>query len=111
MKPIPRDLLAGLNDQLKQRNVPPMLIADYRKWLLYFLDFRAKYSLPDAPSDQTRLFADKLRSKNQTAGQVEQAVDAISLFFASCPGSKTGPSLVTGGVPAELSGGSLRTME
>lgn len=52
---------------------------------------------PHAPSDQVRLFADKLRSKNQTAGQVEQAADAISLFFASRPGSKNEPSMVTGG--------------
>ncbi len=100
MKPIPQNILAGFNDLLKQRNVPPMFLADYRKWLLYFLDFRAKYPLPDSPSDQVRLFADKLRSKNQTAGQVEQAADAISLFFASRPGSKIDPSSVTGGAPA-----------
>lgn len=93
-------MLARFNDLLKQRNVPPVLIADYRKWLLYFLDFRAKYPLPDSPSDQINLFADKLRSKNQTAGQVEQAADAISLFFASRSGSKINPSLVTGGAPA-----------
>lgn len=100
MKPIPLNILVGFNDLLKQRNVPPPFLADYRKWLLYFLDFRAKYTIPDTPADQVRLFADKLRSKNQTAGQVEQAADAISLFFASCPGSKIGPSLVTGGAPA-----------
>lgn len=101
MKPMPQNMLAGFNDMLKQRNVPPLLRADYRKWLLYFLDFSAKYPLPDAPSDQIKLFADKLRSKNQTAGQVEQAKDAISLFFASPSGNKTTLSpLVTGGAPA-----------
>jgi integron integrase len=97
MRPIPQNILAGFNDLLKQRNVPPMLLADYRKWLLYFLDFSAKYPLPDSQSDQVRMFADKLRSKNQSAGQVEQAADAISLFFASLPGNKIDPSLVTGG--------------
>jgi integron integrase len=99
MKPIPQNILGCFNDLLKQRNIPPMLLADYRKWLLYFLDFRARYPLPDSQSDQVRLFADKLHSKNQTARQVEQAADAISLFFASCPGNKIGPSLVTGGGP------------
>ena len=73
MKPIPQNILGGFNDLLKRRKVSPMLLADYRKWLLYFLDFRAKYPLPASPSDQVRLFANKLRSKNQTAGQVEQA--------------------------------------
>jgi hypothetical protein len=92
-------MLAGFNDLLKRRNVPPLLLADYRKWLLYFLDFSAKYPLPDSPSDQVRLFADKLRSKNQTAGQIEQAADAISLFFASRSVSKIKTSLVTGGAP------------
>lgn len=100
MKPIPQNMLAGFNDMLKQRNVPPMLFADYRKWLRYFLDFSAKYPFPDSPSDQVRLFADKLRSKNQTARQIEQAAEAVSLFFASRPGSKINPSLVTAGAPA-----------
>lgn len=100
MKPIPQDILGGFNDLMKQRNITPMLLGDYRKWLLYFLDFRAKYPLPASPSDQIKLFADKLRSKNQTAGQVECAADAISLFFASRPVSKIEASLVTGGAPA-----------
>jgi len=39
-----------------------------------FLDFSAKYPLPDSPSDKVKLFADKLRSKNQTAGQVDTRV-------------------------------------
>jgi len=105
MKPIPQNILAGFNDLLKQRKVAPPHLADYKKWLLYFLDFRTKHPLPDSPSDQVRLFADKLRSKNQTVGQVEQAADAISLFFASRPGSKNEPSLVIGGVPAATPSG------
>ncbi len=100
MKPIPLNILTGFNDLLKQRKVAPPHLADYKKWLLYFLDFRSKHPLPDSPSDQVRLFADKLRSKNQTAGQLEQAADAISLFFASCPESKSGPSLDAGDAPA-----------
>lgn len=100
MQPIPRNILIGYNDLLKQRKVHLMLFADYRKWLLYFLDFRAKYSLPDTPSDQVRLFSDKLRSKNQTAGQVKQAEEAISLFFASRQRNEINPSLVVADAPA-----------
>ena len=104
MKPIPQNILTGFNDLLKQRNVSPMLLSDYRKWLLYFLDFSAKHPLPDSPSDQVRLFADKLRSKNQSVGQVEQAADAISLFFASRRESKIGPLSVAGSAPATTPG-------
>ncbi len=97
MKPIPQNILGGFNDLLKRRKVSPMLLADYRKWLCYFLDFHAKYPLPVSASDQVRLFANKLRSKNQTAGQVEQAANAISLFFASDPAANIGPLSVTAG--------------
>jgi integron integrase len=82
MEPIPKDVLIQFDDILKQRNVPLSSHADYRKWLRYFLDYRAKYSPPDAKSDQVRLFAEKLRSKNQTAKQLEEAADAVSLLFA-----------------------------
>jgi integron integrase len=101
MKSIPQNILAGFNDLLKQRKVAPPHLADYKKWLLYFLDFRAKYPLPGSPADQVRMFADKLRSKHQSDGQVEQAADAISLFFTSFPGNKIGPSMVTGGALPE----------
>ncbi len=82
MEPIPKDLLVQFDDILKQRNVPLSSHSDYRKWLRYFLDYRAKYSPPDAKTDQVRLFAEKLRSKNQTAKQLEEAADAVSLLFA-----------------------------
>lgn len=81
MRPIPDDILGKFNETLNNRKIPPYFRADYRKWLLYFLDFRSNYPLPDSPSDQVRLFADKLRSKAQSQMQVNQAADAVSLFF------------------------------
>jgi integron integrase len=89
MQPIPENLLAQFDAILKQRNIPVNAHSDYRKWLRYFLDFRAKLSLPDSRSDQVRLFAEKLRSKNQTMKQLAQAADAVSLFFALQRGSKS----------------------
>ncbi len=82
MEPIPKDILIQFDEILKQRNVPLSSHSDYRKWLRYFLDYRAKYSPPEAKTDQVRLFAEKLRSKNQTAKQLEEAADAVSLLFA-----------------------------
>ena len=98
MEPIPKDLLIQFDDILKQRNVPLSSHSDYRKWLRYFLDYRAKYSPPDAKSDQVRLFAEKLRSKNQTAKQLEEAADAVSLLFAlqQRKGERTGETRTSG---------------
>jgi len=41
-----------------------------------------------------RLFIEKLRSKNQTAKQLEEAADAVSLFFALQKGNKSISSTV-----------------
>jgi integron integrase len=82
VQPIPKNILAQFDAVLKQQNIPVDAHNHYRKWLRYFLDFRAKYSPPDSRSDQVRLFIEKLRSKNQTAGQQAQAAEAVSIYFA-----------------------------
>jgi len=83
MLPIPQEVLAKFNAIIKQRAVPAPLHSDYRKWLLYFLDFRSKYTPPDSKSEQVRLFIEKLQKKNQTPEQQKQAAHALSLFFES----------------------------
>jgi hypothetical protein len=82
MQPVPFDILALFDAVLKQRNVPLFARAEYRKWVRYFLDFRGKHQLPEDKAEQVKLFADKLRSKSQTAVQIEQATVAVSLLFA-----------------------------
>jgi integron integrase len=74
---------------MKQRRVPAFLQPDYRKWLRYFLDFRSRYPLPESRAEQVRSFAEKLRSKNQTAAQQEQAADSVSIFFSLEHGGST----------------------
>ena len=83
MLPIPQEILRSFDDLLNRRHVPLSVRPDYRKWLRYFLDFRHTYSLPEEKSEQVKLFADKLRSKNQATAQLEQAADAGSLFFCT----------------------------
>ena len=83
MQPIPSDILTQYETVLKKRAVPVSRHADYRKWLLFYLDFRSKYTLPDSKSEHVRLFIDKLRAKNQSPKQQEQAAHALSLFFES----------------------------
>jgi integron integrase len=74
-------MLTAFNAVMESKAVPAALRSDYRKWLRYFLDFRAKYRPPDSRSEQVRLFIEKLRSKNQSQDDQEQAAHALSLFF------------------------------
>lgn len=82
MQPVPYDILAGFDEVLKQRNIPNRFHNDYRKWLRYFLDFRAKYAFSKTRSEQVRSFVEKLRLKGQAKAQQSQAARAVSLFFA-----------------------------
>ena len=79
---------------MEKKAISTALRADYRKWLMYYLDFRVKYPPPDSRSEQVRLFIEKLRSKNQSQKQLGQAAHALSLFFASQPGKKPAASSV-----------------
>ncbi|MHB8789655.1 MAG: phage integrase N-terminal SAM-like domain-containing protein [Desulfobulbaceae bacterium] len=93
MLPIPENVAAQFNEVLQQRAIQEPFRASYIKWLRYFLDFWRKYQLPEAKSEQVRLFIAKLQSKNQTPQQCTQAAHAISLFFESqqskvCPPSE-----------------------
>jgi len=63
------DILKQFDITLVKKEVPFAIRADYRKWLLYYLDFRAKYSLPDSRPEQVRLFVAKLKEKDQTSKQ------------------------------------------
>ena len=82
MQPIPDDILKQFNAVLEQKAVPSSLRDDYRKWLLYYLDFRVKYPPPDAKSEQVRLFIEKMRSKGKSGKSLHHAAHALSLFFS-----------------------------
>jgi integron integrase len=97
MQSIPPDILDRFDDTLKLRDVPLFSRPAYRKWVRYFLDFQSKYPLPEKRSSQVRLFSEKLRSKGQTEVTVEQAADAVSLFFASQQKLQASPSTASAG--------------
>ena len=82
MLPIPDDILKPFDAIMEKKAISTALRADYRKWLMYYLDFRVKYPPPDSRSEQVRLFIEKLRSKNQSQKQLGQAAHALSLFFS-----------------------------
>ncbi len=83
MLPIPDDILKQYDTILRKKAVSQSLSSEYKKWLRYYLDFRAKYTLPHSRSEHVRLFVEKLRQKKQSQKQQEQAAYALSLFFAS----------------------------
>ena len=88
MQPIPDNILNQFNAVLEQKAVPSSLRDDYRKWLLYYLDFRKKYPPPNAKSEQVRLFIEKMRSKGKSGKSLHHAAHALSLFFSLQPRKK-----------------------
>lgn len=66
---------------LKSLGIPISQHTEYKKWLRFFCDFCAKYSVPDSRAEQVRLFSEKLREKKQTEAQCKQAAHAVSLYF------------------------------
>ena len=81
MRPIPVPILKSFETILEKRAISPLERANYKKWLRYFLDSCAKHPVPEARSDQVRLFIDKLREKKQTSFQRNLAAHAVSLYF------------------------------
>jgi hypothetical protein len=86
MLPIPEEILKSFDTTLMKKAVPRQLRQDYRKWLQYFLDYRAKYQPPESRSEQVGLFVQKLQSKGQPRENQVQAAQVLSLYFANQKG-------------------------
>lgn len=81
MIPVPQPAMNDYVAILTSREIPPIHVEHYKKWLRYFYDFYAKYLDTDDKPEKVKLFLEKLRSKNQTPVQCQQAAHAISLYF------------------------------
>ncbi len=81
MEAIPSDIFMRFSEMLKKRSVPSGVHSYYLKWLRYYLDYCAKYNLPDKSSKSLTQFIIKLREKKQTENQQKQAGHAISLYL------------------------------
>jgi hypothetical protein len=79
MLPIPKDISAKFEAVLNKREIAPSRRTEYMKWLRYYLDFCAKYPVPDSRSERVRLFSEKLKEKKQSREQQETAAHAVSL--------------------------------
>lgn len=81
MIPVPYSVMNDFVAILRDREIPFPQVEHYKKWLRYFYDFSAKYLGTDNKPEKVKLFLEKLRSKNQTLAQCQQAAHAISLYF------------------------------
>ena len=92
MLTIPPETLTRFVALLEKRTVPSIQRNFYKKWLRYYLDFCAKYRLPDSSSKSLTQFLAKLREKKQTDEQIKQAAHAVSVYLDLKRSSKTVPA-------------------
>lgn len=81
MKTIPEKLKEPFLDALRAQKIPANQVQDYLKWLLFYLDFCAKYRHPPRDHDSMQPFLHKLASKRQTPEQQEQAAASVSVYY------------------------------
>ena len=81
MLTIPTSLAHKYESLLIQLNVPVNQRAYFYKWLRYYLDFCNKYQLETSDKFNFSAFNEKLRDKNQSDTQRQQAKQAISIFY------------------------------
>ncbi|MEA1884724.1 MAG: integron integrase [Thermotogota bacterium] len=81
MKEIPTKIQNLYVAFLEKNKYPSKEIPSYVKWLRYYLDFCNKYNHAKSSSNSLNAFILKLEQKNQTAEQIEQARQAILLFY------------------------------
>jgi hypothetical protein len=70
---VSNDIAKLFESQLVHDNIPANQWIYFHKWLRYYLDFCAKYSLQPNDTGHYVAFNDKLRSKGQTEEQCRQA--------------------------------------
>jgi hypothetical protein len=81
MLPIPPALQGQFEEYLKKKSIPVRLHGLHKKWLRYYLDFCRRYDLPPAQGESLPRYIQKLREKNQTTMQQEQAARAVTLYY------------------------------
>lgn len=86
MLALPWDLTQKFQTLLAQTGVPINQRPYYHKWLRYYLDFCHKYQLEPSEKCHFPPFDEKLRSKNQSEMQRQQARRAIAIYYKGIVG-------------------------
>ncbi|ETR65415.1 MAG: hypothetical protein OMM_14284 [Candidatus Magnetoglobus multicellularis str. Araruama] len=66
---------------LTDNSIPKNLHFYYKKWFRYYWDFCHQYKATVNDQNSLPLFKKKLFEKNQNKYQVQQAVDAILIYY------------------------------
>ena len=81
MKPIPAEIKLPYNDALVEKGVPLPAHYHYRKWLMYYLDFCAKYHHEESNRESLSRFVEKLKEKKQSEEKRKQASKTVATFY------------------------------
>jgi hypothetical protein len=81
MLTVPVDVAKRYETMLERLEIASNHREYYKKWFRYFLDFSDKYPSDNDNAELLRQFLDKLRQKNQSALQCQQAAHAVSIYF------------------------------
>ncbi len=82
MLKIPDELLKKYNTLLKINNVPEQVHTDFKKYLRYYLDCCKKYKKSYIVHESLNFFIKKMKEKNQTTKQQNQARQAVLLYYS-----------------------------
>ena len=78
---VPYQIQSKYKAVLIEKAVPEKNHHLYLKWLRYYLDFCLKYKFNQSNEESHPEFLNKLREKNQTSQQQNQALNALLFFF------------------------------
>ena len=81
MKPLDQAIRDAFLEGIRRRGVAAGEVWDYVKWLRYYLDFCEKYRREALDRESLQAFLLKLASKNQSAGQQDQAARSVGLYL------------------------------
>ena len=81
MVPLPPDLSRRYTTHLAHHGVAHAQQPQYSKWLRYYWDFCHKYAQAPTARQSLPAFREKLRSKQQSEAQCQQAEAAVSLYY------------------------------
>lgn len=86
MLTIPSNLTRLFEALLAKQDIPVNQRPSYHKWLRYYLDFCQKYSLESSERHHLSGFDEKLRTKNRSESQRQQARQAITVYYQGIVG-------------------------
>lgn len=84
MLAVPERISTAYEAGLLEQDIPTIQQNEYKKWLRFYLDFCKKYQFSAGKRTSLPAFIEKLRSKNQSEAQYQQAQLAIELFYDLC---------------------------